>query len=168
MPKIGGIYPFVLSKGAQRGWTCLFIIGVVAAKFLECEGFFPEFPQIPRKVFVQLLPTNFLPERSRPLFGVTSKKVFMCFWTSWAPFLPGFSGILRRFSANQNFWGWACNTTSNTTAFHNSFIGNCVVYQDQLETNLLQLFVRAENLEWFSIISVIIFEINTVDEHKQM
>jgi len=49
-------------------------------------------------------------------FGVISKKVFMCFSANlgrhffeakkrWALFLPGFSGILPRFSANQNVWG---------------------------------------------------------------
>jgi len=54
-------------------------------------------------------------------FGVTSKKglyVFFCTpWAPffeikrrWAPFLTGFSGILPRFSANQNFWGCANQT----------------------------------------------------------
>jgi len=42
-----------------------------------------------------------------------------------------------------------------------------MVYQDRPETNLLQLFRHPENSEWFSIISVIIFEINIVDEQKQ-
>jgi len=32
-----------------------------------------------------------------------------------------------------------------------------MIYQDRLETNLLQLFAHAQNSEWFSIISVIIF-----------
>jgi len=50
--------------------------------------------------------------------------------------------------------------TSNNTAFHNSIIGNFMVYQDRLETNLLQLFRHPENSEWFSMISVIIFEVN--------
>jgi len=110
---------------------------------------------MPEKVFVQLLSTNFLPQRLlRTLLGVTSKNglhVFFCKpWAPifevkqlWAPFLPGFSGLLPIFSANQNFWGCACThctPTSNTTAFHNSIIGNFVVYQDRLETNLLQLF----------------------------
>jgi len=60
----------------------------------------------------------------------------------WAPFLPGLSGLLLRYSANQNFWGCACNPctpSSNTTAFHNSIIGNFIIYQQRLETNLLQL-----------------------------
>ena len=42
-----------------------------------------------------------------------------------------------------------------------------MVYQDQLETNFLQLFGHPENSEWFSIISVVIFEVNIVDEQKQ-
>jgi len=41
-----------------------------------------------------------------------------------------------------------------------------MVYQDQLETNLLQLFGHPENSEWFSVISVI-FEVNIVDEQKK-
>jgi len=43
--------------------------------------------------------------------------------------------------------------TSNTTAFHNGIRGNFMVYQDQLETNLLQLFRHPENSECFSIIA---------------
>jgi len=66
----------------------------------------------------------------------------------WAIFLPGFSGLLPRFLANQNFWGCACSPctpTSNTTAFHYSIIGYFMVYQDPLETILLQLFRHSEN-----------------------
>jgi len=39
-----------------------------------------------------------------------------------------------------------------------------MVYQDRLETNLLQLFGHPENSERFFIISIIIFEVNIVDE----
>ena len=145
-------------------------------------------PNLPEKFFVQLSPANFLPQRSsRPFYGVTSTKglrVFFLqtlgaiFWSKqrWVPFLPGFSGILPIFSANQNFWRWTRTPnpprapptpTSDTTAFHSSVISNFVIYQDQLETNLLQLFGHPENLEWFSIISVIIFEVNIFDEQKQ-
>jgi len=42
-----------------------------------------------------------------------------------------------------------------------------MVYQDQLETNLLQLFAHAESSQGFSIISVIIFEVNIVAKRKQ-
>jgi len=42
-----------------------------------------------------------------------------------------------------------------------------MVYQDRLETNLLQLFAQQENWEWFSTISVIVFEVNIFAEQKQ-
>jgi len=38
-------------------------------------------------------------------------------------------------------------------------------YQDRLKTNLLQLFVHPENSEWFSIISIINFEVKIVRQH---
>ena len=50
--------------------------------------------------------------------------------------------------------------------FHYSIMGNFIVYQDRIETNLLQLFVQQENSEWLSIISVI-FEVNILAEQKQ-
>jgi len=48
--------------------------------------------------------------------------------------------------------------------FHNSIIGNFVVYQDRLETNLLQLFTQTGASEWYSIMLVIILEVNIVAE----
>ena len=42
-----------------------------------------------------------------------------------------------------------------------------MVYQDRFETSLLQLYRHPENSEWFSVISVIIFEVKTVDEQQQ-
>jgi len=57
--------------------------------------------------------------------------------------------------------------TETEVRFHKGIIGNFMVYQDRLETNLLQLFRHPENSELFSIISVIIFEVNVVDEQKQ-
>jgi len=42
-----------------------------------------------------------------------------------------------------------------------------MVYKDRIEANLLQLFAHGENSEWFSIIFVIIFEVNIVAEQKQ-
>jgi len=41
------------------------------------------------------------------------------------------------------------------------------MFTKRLETNLLQLFAHPEDSEWFSIIFVIIFEVNTVAEQKQ-
>jgi len=45
---------------------------------------------------------------------------------------------------------------------HKSIISNFMIYQDRLETNLshLQLFAHISDSEWFSIITVIIFEVN--------
>jgi len=51
--------------------------------------------------------------------------------------------------------------------FHNSIIGNCIVYQDRIETDLLKFCPHPENSEWFSVISVIIFEVKIVAEQKQ-
>jgi len=42
-----------------------------------------------------------------------------------------------------------------------------MVYRDRLETYLLQLFAHPETLGEFSMISVIIFEVNIVSEQKQ-
>jgi len=42
-----------------------------------------------------------------------------------------------------------------------------MAYEDRLETNLLQLLVHPENSEWFSIIFVIVFEVNIVAKQKQ-
>jgi len=56
--------------------------------------------------------------------------------------------------------GWRC-------LFHFSIIGNFMVYQDQIEINLLQQLAQQENSEWLSNISVIIFEINIHGEQKQ-
>jgi len=47
---------------------------------------------------------------------------------------------------------------------YNSVIDHFMVYQHRIETHLLQQFTQQENSEWFSIISVIIFEVNIVAE----
>jgi len=51
--------------------------------------------------------------------------------------------------------------------FHNSVVGNYMVYQNRIETNMFAAFAHPQNSEWFSIISVIIFEVNTVPEQRQ-
>jgi len=51
--------------------------------------------------------------------------------------------------------------------FHNNITGDFMVYQYRIETHLSQLFAHRENLEWLSIISVIIFEVNIVSKQKQ-
>jgi len=124
--------------------------------------FFRISPNLPEKFFVQFCQQIFSHKDHEGLFLVWSPKkglhvFFHKLWVwflevkqRWAPFIPGFSGILLRFSANQHFWGCACTPctpTSNTTTFHISIIGNFMVYQDRLETNLLQLFGNLENSE---------------------
>jgi len=54
--------------------------------------------------------------------------------------------------------------TASEVPLHRIIIGNFMVCQDRLQTNMLQLFKHPENSEWFSIISVVIFEVNIVDE----
>jgi len=59
--------------------------------------------------------------------------------------------------------------------FHNSIIGNFIVYQDRIHTDLLKLCAHAENSEWFSVIFVImvfcnfviIFKVKIVAEQKK-
>ena len=58
-------------------------------------------------------------------------------------------------------------STGAEVRFHNSIIDIFMVYQDRIETNLLQLFGHPENSGWFSIIPVVIFEVNIIDGHKQ-
>jgi len=55
----------------------------------------------------------------------------------------------------------------NDVPFHNSIIGNFIVYQDRIETDLLKLCAHPENSEWFTVISVILFKVNIVAEQKQ-
>ena len=50
---------------------------------------------------------------------------------------------------------------------YESIIGNFMVYQDRLETYLLQLFAHPDTSEWFSIIYVTNFEVNNAAEQKQ-
>jgi len=82
---------------------------------------------------------------------------------------PDFQGFSQVFSKSK-LWGcaWTTSTpTSNTTALHNSLIGNFMANQDWLETNLLQLFGHPENSKWFSNNFVIFLEVGIVDEQKQ-
>jgi len=59
-------------------------------------------------------------------------------------------------------WSFEKGKTRAEVPFHNRITGIFRVYQDRLETNLLQLFTHPENSECFSIIYVIIFEVNIV------
>jgi len=57
--------------------------------------------------------------------------------------------------------------TGAEVPFHNRIIGNFMVYQDRLETKLLQLFAHTQNSQWFSIIFAMIFEVNVVAVQNQ-
>ena len=109
-------FPLCPLKEGQRGRKCLFILGVGAGNFLVVRRIFSRIsPNLPEKVFVQLLPTNFLPQRSlRPFFGVTSKTVLHVFlyktWAPffevkqfWAPLLPDFQGFCPDFQQIKTF-----------------------------------------------------------------
>jgi len=51
--------------------------------------------------------------------------------------------------------------------FYENIIGNFMVYQVRIETNLLQLFAHPGTSDWFSIFSCTIFGVNIVAEQKQ-
>jgi len=72
-------------------------------KFLECEGFCTKYPKLARKVFVQLLPANFLPQRSsRPFLVWPPEKAFMCFYANLGRyFYPDFQGFTQIFSKSK-------------------------------------------------------------------
>jgi len=59
---------------------------------------------------------------------------------------------------------WA---TKEKVRFHNSIIGHFMAHKVQLETNLFQVFAHPQISECFSVISVIVFEVNIVAEQKQ-
>jgi len=107
-----------------------------------------------------------LQKRSPCVFLQTLGAIFWSQTTLGAIFTRIFRDFAQIFRKSK-LLGGACTHTSNTTAFHNNIVGNFMVYQDRLETNLLQLLGHPEISEWFSIISVIIFEANIVDEQKQ-
>jgi len=48
---------------------------------------------------------------------------------------------------------------------YNSIISNFMIYQDRLETNLLQLFAHTKFRMCFSVISVTVSKVNIVAEH---
>ena len=131
----GTIPSLFFQKGRQQGQRCIFIIGIRASTFwgaIFClKDFYPQFPKLAWKIICATFTCNCSPTNIIKTFsGVTSKNglhVFFC--KPSATFFEIKHRILPRFSANQNF--------SNTTAFHNSIIGNFVIYQDQRETNLL-------------------------------
>ena len=56
--------------------------------------------------------------------------------------------------------------TGAEVPLHKCIIGDFIIVPDRLETNLLQLFTYTKNSKCFSLIYVIIFEVNIVAEQK--
>jgi len=92
--------------------------------FGSAKDFCSNFSKLARKVFVLLFPKHFLPQRLlRPFvvwppkkgFHLFSANVGRHFCPDFQGFCQNFSGILPRFSTNQNFWGCAWTPTSYTT-----------------------------------------------------
>ena len=74
----GAFHPLVLSKREQRGRRGLFIRN--RQIFEVAKGIARVSLNFPKEFFVQLLPTNSLPQRSsRPFLMWSPVKVFMCF-----------------------------------------------------------------------------------------
>jgi len=107
----------VLSKRGATGAEVPFHQRCRSMHILGIRFFAHMSPNLPEKLFVQLLPAIFLPERSsRPFFCVTSKKglhVFFCKpWAPffevkqrWLPFSPGFQGFCPDFQQIKTFRG---------------------------------------------------------------
>jgi len=122
--KINATYPTLYSCGMKKVYFWTKNVSNPCATWHRCRSrqisrgakdFCANFPKLARKVFWA---TFAYKVSATDLFLVwIPKKVFMCFlqtlgtifWVKqeqrWAPFLPRFSGILPRFSTDQNFWG---------------------------------------------------------------
>jgi len=176
------VYPSPLSKGGMEAEAPFHHRGRSRQNFGSAKDFCPNSPNLPEKSYVQFCLQTFTNKDHEDLFWCDLQKVvFMCFSANLGyHFLksnnagrllyPDFQGFFSDFQKNQNIWGcaWITSTpTSNTTALHNSIIGNFMANQDWLETNLLQLFGHPENSKWYSKNFVIILEVGIVDEQKQ-
>jgi len=143
------------------------------------KDFFSNFPKLSGNVFCATFASKFSPIKiSKTFFDVTSKiglHVFFC--KPWAPFfevkqrrapiLRGFSGMLPRFSADQNFWGCTCTPCSNTTVF---------ISVSQVTSQFIKIDLKHSHCSFSSTqkvqndflkFSVIVFEVNIVDVQKQ-
>jgi len=110
-----GPSPPVLSKRGTTGTKVPFHKRCRSRHILGVRFFARMSPNLPEKLFVQLLPAMFPPQRSsKPFFGVTSKNglhVFFC--KPWAPFLkssnvwchfyPDFQGFCPDFQQIKTF-----------------------------------------------------------------
>jgi len=82
-------------------------------------------------------------------------------------------GRQNRGESRRGDWGerspWNLRIQGRATGaqlpLHNSILSNFMIHQDGLETNLLQLLAHTQNSGWFSIISVISFEVSIITKH---
>ena len=97
----GGIHPSVLSKGKQRRRGGLFIIGLGAGKVLEMQRIFARISPNSPKIFCATFAYKFSPTKIiKTFFGVTSKKVFMCFSAKLGRYFLKSSNVGRHFYAD--------------------------------------------------------------------
>jgi len=81
--------------------------------------------------------------------------------------LKTYSMVLKQIESTHGHWDTGTPPergciTGAQMPLHTSIVSNFMIYQDQFETNLLQLFAPTQNSGWFSIISVSSFEVNIV------
>ena len=93
--------------------------------------------------------------------------LFVYFSSSWKVYLL-WTGTPEREEMTGHFpLTFHSNGGREEVPFHNnSNIGHFMIYKNRLETNLLHLFAFPENSKWFSIIFVIVFEVNILAERK--
>jgi len=115
----------VLTCWITKDWRKTILVKFSASPVHRCRSrqifggakdFCQNLPKLARKVFVRLLPTNFLPQGLRRTFVAWRPKngFVVIFCKRLAPFLPRFSGILPGFSTNQNL-GVRLHPASYTT-----------------------------------------------------
>jgi len=143
----GGVHPCHFKRGAM-GAEVPFHHRFRSRKILGvAKDFCPNSPKLLQKVFCATFTYNFSPtEIMKTFFGVASKKglhlIFCKPWgpcfeveQGWAPFSRGFSGMFPDFQQIKTFGGaLEPHLQQAPLFFHNSIIGNFVVYQDRIET----------------------------------
>jgi len=116
-----GPFPFCPFKIGTMGAEVTFHHRCRSRKNFGVGKTLAEFPQTCPKIFYATFACKFSPTKimKTSLWCNLEKKVFTFLCKPWAPFfevkqrctpfLPGLSGLLPRFAANQNFWECACN-----------------------------------------------------------
>jgi len=142
-------------------WVYSSLITLISSHFFQatCKWYthFQEIEDTNARQFVQFVSSSFL-----------------CVWliTQFAyplvpSIYPGYQG-----SGEQGNGGCIAplpfkrGATGAEVPFYNYIIGHFMVYQNRIETNLLQLFAHPENAQGFYMIPVIIFEVNIVAKLK--